>query len=138
MIDKPMAVEDTCPTHTVALPLAAAVSAAMMNLCSRSLREVAPPAISLYNDVIAVCGALVYMRFFEPENNPTPIKNDFSTHLVTGSAIIGWLGVLANVKGYQTVTVAAVAGIATYVSVPLNYGLQVFVFGEMPDWQSTV
>mmetsp|Transcript_42575 Transcript_42575/g.121354 ORF Transcript_42575/g.121354 Transcript_42575/m.121354 type:complete len:93 (+) Transcript_42575:3-281(+) len=45
---------------------------------------------------------------------------------------------MTNVKGYQTVSVAAVASIAGYSSVPLGYLMQVLVFGDLPDALSVV
>jgi drug/metabolite transporter (DMT)-like permease len=88
-----------------------------------------------FNDISAVTFACGYAMFLG-EGTATllpPKYNDTTLGLVILSAALGWVGLMANLKGYQSVSVAAVASIASYSSVPLGYGLQVFVFGELPD-----
>merc|ERR1711904_182929 len=58
--------------------------------------------------------------------------------LVALSAVIGCAGLLCNVKGYQSVSYAGIASIAGYISVPLGYACQVFLFGQVPDLLSAL
>merc|ERR1712087_613229 len=58
---------------------------------------------------------------------------DTSLGLILVSAVVGWAGLLCNVKGYQIVSVAAIASVASYFSVPINYLFQVLVFHVVPD-----
>merc|ERR1712039_33800 len=81
---------------------------------------------------------MAWTLIFTPGQSPYPVSDDLSTLLVFASALVGWVGVLSNVKGYQSVSVSAVASIAGYVSVPLNYASQVFIFDQVPDTWSTL
>ena len=58
---------------------------------------------------------------------------DADTAMVVGASVLGWLGLMGNIKGYQTVSVAAVASIAGATSIPFNYAFQVVVFREPLD-----
>jgi drug/metabolite transporter (DMT)-like permease len=40
--------------------------------------------------------------------------------VVVGAALLGWAGLMGNIKGYQSVSVAAVASIAGSSSIPFN------------------
>ncbi|CAK0830779.1 unnamed protein product [Prorocentrum cordatum] len=110
----------------------------MMNLASRSLKDLPPVTLCLFNDVVAVAFGMTWSLLLTPDESPFPVSEDLSTMLVVVSALVGWVGLLSNVKGYQSVSVSAVASIAGYVSVPLSYASQVFMFGQMPDRWSTV
>lgn len=134
MVNKPLAPERNCSAGVALLPVAAAFFGALMNLASRSVREVPAPAVCVFNDIVAVTFALGYMAVTSPSAPLLPDGLvDGNLGLVVLSAAVGWLGLMCNVKGYQAVSVAAVASIASYASVPLGYLLQVLVFGEALD-----
>eukprot|EP00929_Paragymnodinium_shiwhaense_P056412 TRINITY_DN28224_c0_g1_i1.p1 TRINITY_DN28224_c0_g1~~TRINITY_DN28224_c0_g1_i1.p1 ORF type:complete len:335 (-),score=49.03 TRINITY_DN28224_c0_g1_i1:273-1277(-) len=138
MVNKPMAVEADCPASTGLLPVGAGFAGAMMNLLSRSLKDLPPVTLCLFNDIVAIAFGVMWTLLVTPDKSPFPVSEDLSTVLVIGSALIGWVGVLSNVKGYQSVSVSTVASIAGYISVPINYIVQVFMFGEVPDKWSTL
>mmetsp|Transcript_47805 Transcript_47805/g.86142 ORF Transcript_47805/g.86142 Transcript_47805/m.86142 type:complete len:334 (-) Transcript_47805:240-1241(-) len=131
LIDKPLAIDQDCPASTGLLPLGAGFFGAMMNLASRSVKEVPPPVVCLFNDMVAVLFGLAYMVMIS-QDQPA-LEEGHIAGLVVLSAIIGWVGLMSNVKGYQSVSFAGIASIAGYISVPLGYGIQVFIFGEVPD-----
>jgi len=137
MVNKPKAVDAECPAATALLPFGAGFAGAMMNLASRSLKDLPPVTLCLFNDIVAVAFGMITSLLLTPDVSPFPVSQDLSTALVIVSALVGWAGLLSNVKGYQSVSVSAVASIAGYVSVPLNYASQVFMFGQMPDKWST-
>jgi len=137
LVNKPKAVDAECPASTALLPFGAGFAGAMMNLASRSLKDLPPVTLCLFNDVVAVAFGMTWTLFLTPDESPFPVSEDLSTMLVIVSALVGWVGLLSNVKGYQSVSVSAVASIAGYVSVPLSYASQVFMFGQMPDKWST-
>jgi len=138
LVNKPKAVDDACPASTAMLPSGAGFAGAMMNLASRSLKDLPPVTLCLFNDVVAVAFGMTWVLFLTPDESPFPVSEDLSTMLVIVSAFVGWVGLLSNVTGYQSVSVSAVASIAGYVSVPLSYASQVFMFGQMPDRWSTI
>lgn len=138
LVNKPKAVDDACPASTAMLPFGAGFAGAMMNLASRSLKDLPPVTLCLFNDVVAVAFGMTWVLFLTPDESPFPVSEDLSTMLVIVSAFVGWVGLLSNVTGYQSVSVSAVASIAGYVSVPLSYASQVFMFGQMPDRWSTI
>jgi len=131
LIDKPLAVDQDCPASTGLLPLGAGFFGAMMNLASRSVKQVPPPVVCLFNDVVAVLFGLA-MLIIQNEPALTGSK-EINGGLVLLSAVIGWAGLMSNVKGYQSVSFAGIASIAGYISVPLGYAIQVLIFGEVPD-----
>merc|ERR1719502_1183551 len=137
LINKPFAPDPTCPATTAGLPLAAALSGALMNLASRGVKEVPPPIVNMYNDFVAVAYAIgstaILARDASILPSIVPDRMDRSLGLLVLAGIIGWAGLLCNVRGYQSVSVAAVASIAAYVSVPLGYIIQVVVFDEVFD-----
>merc|ERR1712070_265683 len=63
---------------------------------------------------------------------------DHNVALLVLAGVIGWAGLMANVKGYQSVSVAAIASIAGYVAVPLGYAIQVVIFNTPMDALSAV
>merc|ERR1719181_2222886 len=65
-----------------------------------------------------------------------PTHMDQNVMLLIIAGIVGWAGLMCNAKGYQVVTVSAVATIAGYVAVPLGYICQVAIFGEKIDIMS--
>lgn len=133
LINKPLAPERSCPLSVALLPLAAAFAGALMNLASRNVRDVPPPVVCVYNDVVAVAFALSSKVTNLGSGSILPDQIDRNLMLLIIAGVIGWLGLMCNVKGYQSVSVAAIASIAAYVSVPLGYTLQVVVFGEQLD-----
>jgi hypothetical protein len=138
LVNKPKAVDTDCPASTALLPFGAGFAGAMMNLASRSLKDLPPVTLCLFNDIVAVAFGMAWALLFTPDESVFPVSEDLSTMLVIVSAFVGWMGLLSNVKGYQSVSVSAVASIAGYVSVPLSYASQVFMFGQMPDRWSTI
>lgn len=138
LVNKPMAVDADCPASTGLLPVAAGFAGAMMNLASRGLKDLPPVTLCLFNDIVAIVFGAAWALMLTPDLSPYPVSADLSTMLVIVSAFVGWAGVLSNVKGYQSTSVSAVASIAGYISVPLNYAVQVFMFGQVPDKWSTI
>jgi len=138
LVNKPKAVDADCPASTALLPFGAGFAGAMMNLASRSLKDLPPVTLCLFNDIVAVALGMTWALLLTPDESPFPVSENLSTMLVIVSAFVGWVGLLSNVKGYQSVSVSAVASIAGYVSVPLSYACQVFMFGQMPDRWSTI
>lgn len=132
-INKPLAPARSCPLEYIGLPLTAAFAGALMNLASRNVKTVPPPVVCVYNDLAAIVYAVSSSAINSTDGSILPDYIDGSLCLLLIAGIIGWIGLLSNVKGYQSVSVAAVAGIAAYVSVPLGYTIQVLVFGEMLD-----
>jgi len=130
LIDKPLAVDQDCPASTGLLPLGAGFFGAMMNLASRSVKQVPPPVVCLFNDVMAVLFGLAMLTI---QHEPALTGSKENGGLVVLSAVIGWAGLMSNVKGYQSVSFAGIASIAGYISVPLGYATQVLIFGEVPD-----
>lgn len=58
---------------------------------------------------------------------------DRDCKVVVGAALLGWAGLMGNIKGYQSVSVAAVATVASSSSIPFNYAFQVLFFREALD-----
>jgi len=107
-----------------------------MNLASRSLKEVPPPVVCLFNDIVAVVFGLAWLKLEGEaisEGNQTWVIG-----LVVLSAFIGCAGLMSNVKGYQSVSFAGIASIAGNISVPCGYACQVFLFGQVPDLLSGI
>jgi len=142
LVSKPMSADPSCPAATALLPLGAAFFGALMNFMSRNLKGVPPPVVMAFNDVVALlfaCGATALgSGAHGPGTSLLPSTLDRNCGLVLLAAVIGWFGLMSNVRGYQSVSVAAVASIAGYSSVPLGYALQVLVFGDVPDAWSAV
>lgn len=115
-----------------------------MNFCSRNVKNVPPPIVCMYNDVVAVIFAIVSSAFGVLGAGdggvasllPTELSHNVALLVLAGA--IGWAGLLANVKGYQAVSVAAIATIAGYVAVPLGYLIQVLIFDQPIDTLSAV
>lgn len=135
LINKPLASDQACPATTAMLPIAAAFAGAMMNLASRSLQSVPSPVLCVYNDIVAVVYAIVSQSqsMISEDSSIVPPSIDRNFLLLAVAALIGWAGLLFNIQGYQGVSVAAVANIASYVSIPLGYAIQVLVFNEALD-----
>ena len=58
--------------------------------------------------------------------------------LIAASAVLGWAGLMGNIRGYQTASAAAVATIAGSTSIPFNYAYQVFLFNQPIDGLSVL
>lgn len=138
LVNMPVDANATCPVTTSSLPLAAAFAGALMNLASRRVKDVPSPLVCIFNDVVAVLFAVLYMALLSPAGLAIPKAEDENLWFVILSAFIGWAGLICNVKGYQTVSVTAVASIAAFVSVPLGYFMQVVVFQKAPDLTSVL
>lgn len=136
LINKPLAPDQDCPATTALLPMGAAVFGAFMNLASRNLKSVPPAVLCVHNDIVALIYATVSQSMNSDDNSILPPGIDRNFLLLVVAGCIGWAGLLANIKGYQGVSVAAIASIASYSSVPLGYTIQVVVFGNVPDIMS--
>jgi len=135
LVNKPLAPTHSCGSAAL-LPVAAAFFGALMNFMSRNVKEVPPPVVSVFNDLVAVtfaCGAMALQTGSKSLGELLAGGFDKNLRLVLVSAVIAWIGLMCNIKGYQSVSVAAVASIASYVSVPLGYVMQVLIFSEVPD-----
>lgn len=136
LINKPLALADDCPPATALLPACAAVSWAFMNFASRRVKHIPSVQVMLVNDIVAisfaVLSAYVTLGSDDAAAALTP-PWDRNCALVAVSAVLGWTGLMCNVKGYQTVSVAAIATIAGATSIPFNYAFQIFVFHEPLD-----
>lgn len=136
LINKPLAIDTDCPASTGLLPLGAGFCGAMMNLASRSLKEIPPPLVCMFNDIVAVTFGFTWLML---ESEATSQANQtWIVGLVVLSAFIGCAGLMSNVKGYQSVSFAGIASIAGNISVPLGYACQVFLFGQTPDLLSGI
>ena len=143
LVNKPGSLDESCPLSTALLPMGAAVCWSLMNLASRRVPHVPSVQVMLFNDMAAIvfaCATSLILRAWGGGMTAaldalTP-PLDRSTLLVMGSAVLGWLGLMGNVKGYQTVSVAAVATIAGSTSIPFNYCFQVLLFHEPLDLYS--
>jgi len=137
LVNKPLAPAPGCTAAAALLPVAAAFFGALMNFMSRNVKGVPPPYVMAFNDVVAVVFACGSIALNHSSDNlgiallPDGFDKGFA--IVVLSAVIGWVGLMCNVQGYQSVSVAAVASIASYSSVPLGYIMQVFAFNEIPD-----
>lgn len=142
LVNKPLAPPPGCTVAATLLPFAAGFFGALMNFASRNVKEVSPPVVMAFNDLVAVIFASAYIAMQSGSDNfetmLLPNGFDKSFVFVVIAAAIGWVGLMTNVKGYQSVSVAAIAGIAGYVSVPFGYVSQIVVFNEIPDILSTV
>lgn len=136
IINRPLAPDATCPASNSLLPMAAAFAGSLMNLASRKLKDVPAPVVCMYNDVVAVLFALVSSSLgilgadSAPEASLLPQRMDQNVVLLVVAGVIGWMGLMLNVKGYGAVSVCAVAAIASYVAVPLGYAIQVLLFDQ--------
>lgn len=133
LINKPLAPDPTCPASNALLPMAAALSGALTNLASRKVKDVPPAVVCVCNDTVALSFAIVTTAITSDLTSLLPDVNDCSLGLAVLAGIIGWAGLLSNIKGYQSVSVSAIATLAAYISVPLGYVIQVAVFGEALD-----
>lgn len=140
LVEKPGALNDDCPVSTALLPMGAAVCWSGMNFASRRVPHVPSVQVMLFNDMVAVvfaCATSLVVHGSEGgvsaalEALSPPL--DRSTLLVMASAVLGMIGLMGNVKGYQTVSVAAVATIAGSTSIPFNYCFQVLLFHQPLD-----
>jgi len=136
LINKPLTPDPTCPATSGLLPMAAAFAGALMNLASRNLKSVPPPILCMHNDVVALIYATVSQSMKSDDSSLFPEGIDRNFLLLVAAGTIGFAGLLCNIKGYQGVSVAAIASIAAYSSVPLGYTIQVVVFNEVFDVMS--
>jgi len=98
----------------------------------------------MFNDVVAIAFAVVTsaLGIFGAEkvsmSSLLPTHLDENVILLVLAGVIGWAGLLANVKGFQSVSVLAYAAVAGYAAVPLGYAIQVLVFKDKLDVLSTL
>jgi uncharacterized membrane protein len=143
LINKPLAPAGTCPASTALWPVSAALAGATMNFCSRNVKEVPPVIMCMFNDVVAIVFAVVSSALGILGAEKVSLVSLLPTHLDENVAllilagVIGWAGLLANVKGFQVVSVLAYAAVAGYAAVPLGYAIQVLVFKDNVDMLST-
>jgi len=133
LINKPMTQNQECPATTALLPLAAAFLGAFMNLASRNLKGVPPPVLCVHNDIVALIYATASQAMNSDEDAILPQSVDRNFMLMAVAAVIGCAGLVSQITGYQTVSVAATASIAAYISIPLSYTIQVVFFDEGLD-----
>ena len=139
LINKPMAPAEGCPVTVEFLPLGAAFVWSLMNLFVRKCQHVPPPLVSAFTDVTAIgfaCATALATTGGDVSAAAARLApSAWDTHLALAliAAITGWCGTQCNITGYQTVSVAVVASVAGSTSVPFNYCLQIFAFGEVPD-----
>merc|ERR1740121_1235899 len=111
-----------------------------MNLGSRRVKHLPGVMVQLITDVVAVafaCATALISRGWDGavDDLTPPLTSDL--WLIALSSVLGWLGLQANIRGYQKASVAAVATIAGSSSIPANYAFQVLVFHQLPDALST-
>ena len=139
LINKPLAPAPDCPVPLLLLPVGAAFFWSLMNLVVRRCGHVPPPIISAFTDgtaiVLAGGSALMKSRGASAAAGALLLPSSFDRSLCLAcvTAIAGWGGTQCNIAGYQRVSVAAVAAVAGSTSVPFNYAVQIFVFGETPN-----
>jgi len=97
LVNKPLAPGRGCSPGAALLPMAAAFFGALMNLASRSVKEVPAPVVSIFTDIVVVTVALGYMCLTSQEPR-LPLSDFFSSSflLVIVSAVFGWLGLIAT------------------------------------------
>lgn len=132
-IQKPLVPDRSCPLKFALYPIIAAFAGAVMNFASRNIKEVPPPIACVANDLVAVTFAVVSTKMSAQDARILPAHMGSDCWLLMLAGTIGCAGLLSNMKGYQSVSVAAVASVAGYVSVPLGYTMQVVFFGEPID-----
>jgi len=138
-INRPLAPAPGCPAVVLLLPVGAALFWSLMNLVVRRCGHVPPPIIAAFTDATAIllaCGAALLKargHLGSAAELLLPRALDSSFCMACVAAVAGWGGTQCNIAGYQRVTVAAVAAVAGSTSVPFNYAVQVFAFGEAPD-----
>ena len=124
-----------CPAWMAALPVGAAICGAFMNLASRRVKHLPPVTLLLANDAVAVVFACAVAFAQEGSGAPALLRPplDGSTLLIALSAVLGFAGLMSNVYAYQTVSVTAIAAVASSSSVPFNYAFQVLFFADPVD-----
>lgn len=132
LINKPLALDRACPASNMLTALFSSISFAVMNLLSRYVKEVPSLIVQGTNDVVIIVFAASQAISGDGLEILVP-PMDRNCVIVLFGACIGFLGLWCNVKGYQTVEVAVMAGFAGYTSLPFAYLLQVVVFGTLPD-----
>ena len=142
LIEKPLAPSADCPTSAALLPVGAASCWALMNFASRRVPHLSPLQVMLVNDLVAMafaCGtAFVSRGSVEAALDALLPALDGDLVLIAVSALLGWLGLMGNIRGYQTASVAAVATIAGSTSIPFNYAYQVLLFHQPLDGLSVL
>lgn len=139
LINKPLALKESCPASTALWPLSAAMAGATMNFMSRNVKQVPPPIVCMFNDSVAVVFAIVTSAFGTLGadeggiSSLVPAELDKNVALLMIAGLIGCVGLMANVKGYQSVSVSAIASIGSYASVPMAYAIQIFFFNDAAD-----
>lgn len=138
LINKPLTLKESCPASTALWPLSSALAGATMNFMSRNVKQVPPPIVCMFNDSVAVVFAIVTSAFgtFGADagvSTLVPAEMDKNVALLVLAGLIGCVGLMANVKGYQSVSVSAIASIGSYASVPMAYAIQVFFFKDAAD-----
>jgi len=137
LISKPWAPHRFCGLENALLPLIAGLAGGCVNLLARRVGDVPSPIVCIFNDVAGIVLATsASMMSSKAGTELLPRHMDKSLALMIAAGVVGWMGLLGNVKGYVTVSVPAVASIAAYAAVPLNFMLQVYIFQEIPDMLS--
>lgn len=137
LIEKPLAPSAECPASTALLPIGAASCWACMNFASRRVPHLSPVQVMLVNDVVAIlfaCAtALITHGSLSAASEALLPPFDGDLLLIVISAVLGWAGLMGNIRGYQTASVAAVATVAGSTSIPFNYAYQVLLFHQQLD-----
>lgn len=136
LINKPFVPAASCPPTTALLPVGAAMCWALMNFASRRVKDVPTVMVMCVNDATAVvfaCATAFATRERAAAIDVLLPPLDRDCLVVVGAALLGWAGLMGNIKGYQSVSVAAVASIAGSSSIPFNYVYQVLFFREPLD-----
>lgn len=141
LINKPGVPDSACPASTSLLPLAAAFCGSLLNLGSRNVpRDVHPLFSSIFADAVVLMFAVSTGGAFSSHAATSlwPDRIDGNLGLLVAAGVVGWVGLMSDVRGYQLVSVPAVASIAAYISVPLFYTIQVGFFGDPLDAFSAI
>lgn len=143
LIEKPGAPSADCPFSTALLPVGAAASWACMNFASRRVPHLSPLQVMLVNDGVAMVFACATALVTHGADSTAALEDlrpplDRDLVLIVASAAFGWLGLMGNIRGYQTASTAAVATVAGATSIPFNYAYQVFLFRQPLDALSLV
>jgi len=131
MINPPVGFHRDCPSSAMLPSMYATWAFSFMNLLSRYAKDAPSIIVQAFNDIMVILFASLIAVFEDVAVLPPAFDKDFV--LVILAALIGFLGLYCNVKGYQTVTVGAVAGFVGYTAIPFSYCLQVIVFSQPPN-----
>ena len=104
LINKPLAPAPDCPPSTALLPAGAAVCWAMMNFASRRVKHVPSVQVMLANDMVAIIFSVTLAVVTRGADDGSALSTlrpplNSETLLVALSAVLGWAGLMGNVKG---------------------------------------